>query len=422
MLDIKFIRANPELVRAAIHNKNEKADLDALLETDELRRKLQFDFDTLKARQNQVSQTIGQKKKNGEDASDLLNEMGSVAEQIKAIGTSLSETNNKLEDLLLRIPNIPHPAVPVGFNESANKLIREWGVKPDFAFEPKDHLEIAEQNKLLDLTRGAKLSGSGFPVYTGQGATLERALINFMLSFHIRKHGYTEVAVPVLVNRKTMTGTGQLPKLEEDMYHVDLDDLFLIPTAEVPVTNLHADEVLKQDQLPLKYVCYTPCFRREAGSYGKDTRGLQRLHQFNKVEMVRLVEPETSYTALEDMLQDAEHILQALELHYRVVELCTGDLSFASAKTYDIEVWAPGAGKYLEVSSVSNFEDFQARRASIRYRDKDGKLRFLHTLNGSGLATPRLLIALLESYQTSEGGFRVPPALAGYVEGFGFEI
>ncbi len=422
MLDIKFIRANPELVRAAIHNKNEKADLDALLETDELRRKLQFDFDTLKARQNQVSQTIGQKKKNGEDASDLLNEMGSVAEQIKAIGTSLSETNNKLEDLLLRIPNIPHPAVPVGFNESANKLIREWGVKPDFAFEPKDHLEIAEQNKLLDLTRGAKLSGSGFPVYTGQGATLERALINFMLSFHIRKHGYTEVAVPVLVNRKTMTGTGQLPKLEEDMYHVDLDDLFLIPTAEVPVTNLHADEVLKQDQLPLKYVCYTPCFRREAGSYGKDTRGLQRLHQFNKVEMVRLVEPETSYTALEDMLQDAEHILQALELHYRVVELCTGDLSFASAKTYDIEVWAPGAGKYLEVSSVSNFEDFQARRASIRYRDKDGKLRFLHTLNGSGLATPRLLIALLESYQTSEGGVRVPPALAGYVEGFGFEI
>lgn len=419
MLDIKFIRANPELVRNAIRNKNEKADLDALLEADELRRKLQFDFDQLKARQNQVSQTIAQKKKAKEDATDLLQEMSAVADEIKTLNTALNEANTRLENLLLQVPNVPHPSVPVGSDESANKIVREWGTKPCFDFEPLDHLEIAERNRLLDLPQGAKLSGSGFPVYTGRGAALERALINFMLNFHIREHGYTEVSVPVLVNRKTMTGTGQLPKLEDDMYRVDLDDLFLIPTAEVPVTNLHADEVLRQDQLPLKYVSYTPCFRREAGSYGKDTRGLQRLHQFNKVEMVRLVEPESSYNALEEMLLDAERILQALGLHYRVVQLCTGDLSFASAITYDLEVWAPGVGKYLEVSSVSNFDDFQARRANIRYRDKDGKPRFLHTLNGSGLATPRLFIALLENYQNSTGGVDLPTPLTGYLAQFG---
>ncbi|MDD3464575.1 MAG: serine--tRNA ligase [Candidatus Cloacimonetes bacterium] len=419
MLDIKFIRANPELVRNAIRNKNEKANLDALLEADELRRKLQFDFDQLKARQNQVSQTIAQKKKAKEDATDLLQEMSAVADEIKTLNTALNEANARLENLLLQVPNVPHPSVPVGSDESTNKIVKEWGSKPCFDFEPLDHLEIAERNRLLDLPRGAKLSGSGFPVYTGRGAALERTLINFMLDFHIREHGYTEVSVPVLVNRKTMTGTGQLPKLEDDMYRVDLDDLFLIPTAEVPVTNLHADEVLRQDQLPLKYVSYTPCFRREAGSYGKDTRGLQRLHQFNKVEMVRLVEPESSYNALEEMLLDAERILQVLGLHYRVVQLCTGDLSFASAKTYDLEVWAPGVGKYLEVSSVSNFDDFQARRANIRYRDKDGKPRFLHTLNGSGLATPRLFIALLENYQNSTGGVDLPTPLTGYLAQFG---
>ena len=419
MLDIKFIRANPELVRNAILNKNEKADLDALLKSDELRRKLQFDFDQLKTRQNQVSQTIAQKKKAKEDATDLLQEMSAVADEIKTLNTALNEANARLENLLLQVPNVPHPSVPVGSDESANKIVREWGSKPCFDFEPLDHLEIAERNRLLDLPRGAKLSGSGFPVYTGRGAALERALINFMLNFHIQEHGYTEVSVPVLVNRKTMTGTGQLPKLEDDMYRVDLDDLFLIPTAEVPVTNLHADEVLRQDQLPLKYVSYTPCFRREAGSYGKDTRGLQRLHQFNKVEMVRLVEPESSYNALEEMLLDAERILQALGLHYRVVQLCTGDLSFASAKTYDLEVWAPGVGKYLEISSVSNFDDFQARRANIRYRDKDGKPRFLHTLNGSGLATPRLFIALLENYQNATGGVDLPTPLTGYLPQFG---
>ncbi len=415
MIDLKFIRANPEIVRQAIKNKNEKADLDALLETDETRRRLQHDFDTLKAEQNKVSQQIAKAKKSGADASEMLAEMGSVAERIKEISTQLGKTNSRLEELQLSIPNIPHPSVPIGFDESANRVIREWGEKPSFSFAALDHLELAEKNGLLDMPRGAKLSGSGFPVYTGTGAALERALINFMLDKHIQDHGYTEVAVPVLVNRKTMTGTGQLPKLEDDMYHVEQDDFFLIPTAEVPVTNLHADEILRHDQLPLKYVAYTPCFRREAGSYGRDTRGLQRLHQFNKVEMVRFVEPDTSYDALEEMLAEAEAILRTLGLHYRVLELCSGDLSFAAAKTYDIEVWAPGTGKYLEVSSVSNFEDFQARRASIRKKDPQGKLYFIHTLNGSGLATPRLFIALLESCQNEDGGFTIPPALVNHM-------
>lgn len=415
MLDIKFIRANPELVREAIRNKNEKADLDALFALDEEKRRLQFEYDSLKARQNQVSQAIPQMKKNGEDTSELLKEMGSVAEQLKEVNAKLGEAGDKLDALLLTIPNIPHSEVPVGRDESSNREVRVWGGQPVFGFEPQDHLAIAERNGLLDLPRGARISGSGFPIYAGKGAMLERALINFMLSLHITRHGYTELAVPLLVTRKTMTGTGQLPKLEADMYHVGEDDLFLIPTAEVPVTNIYAGEVLSYSQLPIKYVAYTPCFRREAGSYGKDTRGLQRLHQFNKVEMVRFVEPETSYGVLEEMLRDAEEILQALGLHYRIVELCTGDLSFASAKTYDIEVWAPGSGKYLEVSSVSNFVDFQARRANIRYRDREGKVAFLHTLNGSGVATPRLMIALLETYQKADGTIEVPEALRGFL-------
>lgn len=412
MIDIKYIRNNIEEVRSAIQNKNEKANLDDLLAIDEERRKLQFEFDSLKAKQNQVSQTIAQLKKNGEDATQLLSEMSSVAEQIKTINAALGEANDRLDSILFTIPNIPHPEVPIGRDEASNKLIKTWGEKPVFGFTPLDHLAIAEKNTLLDLTRGAKISGSGFPIYTGYGAQLERRIINFMLDLHLREHGYTELAVPLLVNRKTMTGTGQLPKLEADMYHVDEEDLFLIPTAEVPVTNIYSGEVLTLAQLPIRYVAYTPCFRREAGSYGKDTKGLQRLHQFNKVEMVRFVEPSTSYDVLDEMLQDAEDILRALNLHYRVVELCTGDLSFASAKTYDIEVWAPGMQKYLEVSSVSNFVDFQARRANIRYRDKEGKIAFLHTLNGSGLATPRLMIALLETYQQADGSLRLPPEIA----------
>ena len=294
MIDIKFIRNNPELVKEAVRNKNEKADIDKLLAIDESRRKLQFDFDNLKSQQNTVSQTIARKKKAGENADAELSEMASVAEEIKKINAELSVANSELEAMLLTVPNIPQPEVPVGRDESCNTLVRIWGEQPTFGFEPKDHLEIANQNGFLDLARGAKISGSGFPIYTGQGARLERALISFMLEYHLQKHGYEELMVPLAVNRKTMTGTGQLPKLEEDMYHINEDDLFLIPTAEVPVTNFYADEVLSHKDLPKCLVAYTPCFRREAGSYGKDTKGLQRLHQFNKVEMVRFVEPEKS--------------------------------------------------------------------------------------------------------------------------------
>lgn len=416
MLDLKFIRANVELVRQAIQNKNEKADLDALLALDDKRRKLQFDFDQLKASQNQVSQEIAQRKRNKEDASELISQMGSVSEQLKQLSAQLSEVEAELESVLMWIPNLPHASVPIGKDESFNKPVREWGAKPDFDFEPKDHLEVASENGLLDMQRGAKVTGSGFPVYTGQGAALERALINFMLSFHIQKHGYEEVAVPFIVNRKTMTGTGQLPKLENDMYRIDEEDYFLIPTAEVPITNLYADEILPLNRLPLKFVGYTPCFRREAGSYGKETKGLQRVHQFNKVEMVRFVHPDDSYAVLEEMVANAEAILQALGLHYRVVELCTADLSFAGAKTYDLEVWAPGSKRFLEVSSVSNFEDFQARRAGIRFRTADGKVRFVHTLNGSGLATPRTMIALLETYQQADGSVAVPQVLKTWLD------
>lgn len=416
MIDIKALRTDPALFKAAVKDKNEKTDIDAILAIDETRRKLQFDFDTLKAKQNQVSTTIANRKKNKEDASDLIAEMSVVAEDLKGLNAELGEANNRLEALLLTVPNLPQQDVPRGHDESSNRSIKEWGAKPEFDFEPLDHLAIAEKNGLLDLARGAKISGSGFPVYTAMGAKLERAVINYMLEYHIQKHGYTELAVPLLVTRQTMIGTGQLPKLEDDMYHVNEDDLFLIPTAEVPVTNLHAGEMLFPAQLPIKYVAYTPCFRREAGSYGKDTKGLQRLHQFNKVEMVRFVEPEHSYEALEEMLIDAEDILQAFGLHYRVLELCTGDLSFASAKTYDLEVWTPGSQKYLEVSSVSNFEDFQARRANIRYKDSSGKPAFLHTLNGSGVATPRLMIAILESFQNEDGGITVPEVLRPWLD------
>lgn len=415
MIDIKFIRTNSELLRKAILNKNEKADLDKLLSVDETRRGLQFDFDTLKAEQNSMSQVIAQKKRAREDVYEELGKMAITAEKIKSIQAALNAKNQELESMLLTIPNVPQKSVPIGRDESFNEVIRTHGKPVVLDFTPQDHLEIASQNGLLDLMRGAKISGSGFPVYTGLGARLERALINFMLEYHLQKHGYTELMVPLAVNRKTMTGTGQLPKLEDDMYHITQDDLFLIPTAEVPVTNLYADEVLSYKDLPIKHVAYTPCFRREAGSYGKDTRGLQRLHQFNKVEMVRFTTPESSEAALQEMLQDAEDILQAFGLHYRVLNLCTGDLSFASEKTYDLEVWAPGSQKYLEVSSVSNFGEFQARRANIRYKDASGKIGHLHTLNGSGVATPRLMIAILESYQNADGSFRIPEVLTPWM-------
>ncbi|MCB5233959.1 MAG: serine--tRNA ligase [Candidatus Cloacimonetes bacterium] len=416
MIELKFIRSNPEIVRDAIINKNEKANLDRLLELDEAFRKEQFEFENLRAHQNTVSQEIAKKKRAKEDAAKELAEMSDLAADIKDIQASLAEIGAERDAILLSIPNIPEDSVPIGRDESANEVLRYEGEKPHFDFALKDHLEIAELNGLLDLPRGAKIAGSGFPIYRGFGARLERAIINFMLEMHIQKHGFTELMVPLMVNRKSMIGTGQLPKLEEDMYHAEQDDLFLIPTAEVPVTNIYADEVLSYKELPQKFVSYTPCFRREAGSYGKDTRGLQRLHQFNKVEMVYFSLAEDSSRALEELLSDAEDILKAFGLHYRVVNLATGDLSFASQKTYDLEVWAPATGRYLEVSSVSNFGEFQARRANIRYKDAEGKMRHAHTLNGSGVATPRLMIAILESFQNPDGSLNLPEVLEPWLQ------
>lgn len=416
MIEQKFIRSNPEIVRAAIINKNEKANLDRLLELDEAFRKEQFEFENLRAHQNTVSQEIAKKKRAKEDAAKELEEMSDLASRIKDIQASLAEIGAERDAILLSIPNIPEDSVPIGRDESANEVLRYEGEKPHYDFALRDHLEIAELNGLLDLPRGAKIAGSGFPIYKGFGARLERAIINFMLEMHIQKHGFTELMVPLMVNRKSMIGTGQLPKLEEDMYHAEQDDLFLIPTAEVPVTNIYADEVLSYKELPQKFVSYTPCFRREAGSYGKDTRGLQRLHQFNKVEMVSFSLAEDSSRALEELLSDAEDILKAFGLHYRVVNLATGDLSFASQKTYDLEVWAPATGRYLEVSSVSNFGEFQARRANIRYKDAEGKMRHAHTLNGSGVATPRLMIAILESFQNPDGSLNLPEVLEPWLQ------
>ncbi len=408
MLDIKFIRNNKEKVIEAVKNKNESADIEYLLSLDEKKRKYQFDFDNLRHKQRSVSKEIAILKKKNEEVDELLSQMKNIAAEIKELSSKISDINSELQKQLLKVPNIPDEDVPIGKDESANEIISYWGEKPEYNFKPADHIALAEKNQLLDFKRATKLSGSGFAGYYDKGATLERRIINFMLDYHINEHAYKEMMLPFIVTRKTMTGTGQLPKLENDMYHIEQDDLFLIPTAEVSVTNFYADEILKADQLPIKFVSYSPCFRREAGSYGKETRGLQRLHQFNKVEMVRFVKPEDSDEVLLEMVQNAADILETFGLHYRIVKLATGDLSFASAKTYDLEVWAPGSQKWLEVSSVSNFRDFQARRASIRFRDKDGKVKYVHTLNGSGVATPRLFIALLETYQTMEGKIEFP--------------
>ena len=414
MLDMKFIRENTELVEKAIRNKNEKSDLKKILDLDKKKRELQFTFDKMRAEQNTVSKQIPELKKEQKNTTEIVAKMKMISNKIKGISTDLSGINEELERELLCIPNIPYKDIPIG-DESQNEFVREWGEKKQFDFTPVGHLDLISKNKLLDIKRATKLSGSGFVGYIGKGAQLERALINFMLDFHIQKHNYKEVSLPILVNRQTMTGTGQLPKLEDDMYHVTEDDLFLVPTAEVSVTNFYSGEILSYDKLPQKFISYSPCFRREAGSYGKETKGLQRVHQFNKVEMVRFVKPENSYTVLEEMVKDAEDILTELGLHYRVVKLATGDLSFASAKTYDLEVWAPAVEKYLEVSSVSNFEDFQARRASIRFRNDNGKVEFMHTLNGSGLATPRIFIALVETYQNKDGSINIPEVLQPYL-------
>lgn len=384
---------------------------------DTQRRSLIHACEQLKSKRNEKSKEVSELKKRGQDASGIIEETKKIGDDIKSFEEKLKELEPQITNLLLRIPNIPAADVPIGKDENDNVVVKTWGQRKTFDFSPLPHWELGRILNILDLERSSKISGSGFILLKGPGAKLERALFCFMLDTHTREHGYTELFPPFLVNRTSMTGTGQLPKLEEDMYRTAIDDLFLVPTAEVPVTNIHRDEILSYKDLPIYYTAYTPCFRREAGSYGKDTRGIIRVHQFNKVELVKIVKPEASYNEIESLLGNAERILQLLGLEYRVAKLCTGDMSFAAAKCYDIEVWAPGTGKFLEVSSCSNFEDFQARRMNIRFRDEDGKLRFVHTLNGSGLALPRTVIALLETYQQKDGTVIIPDILKPYMGG-----
>ncbi|MCH7773006.1 MAG: serine--tRNA ligase [Bacteroidetes bacterium] len=423
MLDIKYIRENPDKVKKGIEAKNEKNRIDEVLQLDEKRREIIVQVEDLKAKRNKVSSQIPQMKKAGEDATAVLAEMKEVSNQISGYDTKLRDIEDKLNDILMFIPNLPHESVPVGKNAEENVVVREW-LPEGFSFKSDkkflDHVELGKKLNILDFERGAKISGSGFPVYMAKGATLERALINFMLDFHLNEHNYTEVLPPFLVNRESMKGTGQLPKMAEDMYYIEKDDLYPIPTAEVPITNLHRKEILNENDLPKSYVGYSACFRREAGSYGKEAKGFLRVHQFNKVEMVKLVKSETSYDELENIVNDAEDILKALKIPYRIVLLCTGDLSFSAAKCYDIETWSPAENKWLEASSCSNFEDFQARRANIKFRrESEKKPEFVHTLNGSGLATSRLMVSLLENYQTPEGTVEVPEVLRKYT---GFSI
>ena len=418
MLDINFIRNNPDKVKQAVALKHENAaSIDQILEVDTQRRSMIHACEQLKSKRNEKSKEVSELKKKGQDASRIIEETKKIGDDIKSIEEKQKELDSQITNLMLRIPNIPAADVPIGKDEKDNVIIKAWGQRKTFDFTPLPHWELGSILNILDMERASKISGSGFILLKGLGAKLERALFSFMLDVHTSEHGYTELFPPFLVNRTSMTGTGQLPKLEEDMYRTAVDDLFLVPTAEVPVTNIHRDEILSYKDLPICYTAYTPCFRREAGSYGKDTRGIIRVHQFNKVELVKLVKPETSYNELESLLGNAERILQLLGLEYRVAKLSTGDMSFAAAKCYDIEVWAPGVNKFLEVSSCSNFEDFQARRINIRFRDEDGKLRFVHTLNGSGLALPRTVIALLETYQQKDGSIVIPDVLQPYMGG-----
>jgi seryl-tRNA synthetase len=413
MLDIKFIRENPGLVEKNTLNKNESGNIENLLLLDEKRRTIISQAQELKNQRNTVSKEIAFLKKNKEDASAKIEAMKDVSDNIKKLDEELRDIEEQIRNEQLKIPNILHESVPVGKSEEDNIEIKRWGeLKRD---KTKDHIELAKNLGIIDFERAAKVSGSGFAYYIGKGAALERALINFMLAHQTGKNGYTELMPPLIVNSNAMVGTGQLPKMVDDMYFVERDNFYLIPTAEVPVTNFHSGETLKGDDLPVKYCAYTPCFRREAGSYGKETRGFLRVHQFNKVELVKFTKPEDSYKELELLLADAESILQALEIPYRVILLCSGDTSFASAKTYDIEVWSPGEQKWLEASSVSNFEDFQARRANIRFkRTPKDKPEYVHTLNGSGLATSRLIVALLENYAQADGTIKVPEVLRNF--------
>ncbi|MFN4012853.1 MAG: serine--tRNA ligase [Aquificaceae bacterium] len=417
MLDLELIRKDPDFVRSRLRTRDEGLDslVDDLLDLDVERRAILRELERLRAERNSKSKEIGLLKKRGEDTSFLEEEVKRIKGSIEAYEEKLASVEERFRNLMLRIPNLPHHSVPVGRDESENVEVRRWGKPRDFSFEPKPHWEIGEKLGIFDFERAGKISGSRFVVLKGWGAKLERALINFMLDLHSRK-GYKEVWPPHLVRPEVLIGTGQLPKFEEELYRCERDELYLIPTAEVPLTNLFKDEILSEEDLPIYMVSYTPCYRREAGSYGKDVRGIIRQHQFNKVELVKIVKPEHSYEELEKLTSDAEDVLKLLGLPYRVVLLCTGDMGFASAKTYDIEVWFPSQGRYREVSSCSNCEDFQARRMNTRYRDTHGKLHFVHTLNGSGLAIGRTLAAILENYQQEDGSVIVPEVLRDYMK------
>jgi seryl-tRNA synthetase len=411
MIDPRIIREKPEVVYESLKKRGVEFDIEALINIDEKRRKLIQETEKMKNEKNELSDEIARLKKGGFDPSDKIEHLRMLGKTIENIEQQLRVIEKKWEDRLLMMPNIPHSTVPVGKGDEENKIVRVWGEKPAFDFQPLAHWDIGEKLDILDFKRGSR-----FTLYKSLGALLERALINFMLDLHT-KEGYIEVLPPFMVNRETMTGTGQLPKFEEELFKLEGLDYFLIPTAEVPVTNIHRDEILREDELPLKYVSYTPCFRKEAGAHGKDTRGLTRQHQFNKVEIVKFVHPEKSYQELEGLLQDAENVLKQLRIHYRVSMLCTGDLGFSASKTYDIEVWLPGQNIYREISSCSNFESFQARRAKIRYRKTGGKIDFVHTLNGSGLAVGRTVMAIMENFQKSDGSITIPEVLRPYMHG-----
>ncbi|OGP91812.1 MAG: serine--tRNA ligase [Deltaproteobacteria bacterium RBG_16_54_18] len=418
MLDLRFVRENIDLLKEKLILRGDDLDLTPFIQLEKERRELIQEVEALRSRRNQVSDEISRLKQKKGDASDLISRMRGVSDRIKALEDDLKEKEEWVQAFLLVIPNIPHASVPVGKGDADNKEVRKWGEPPAFAFEPKTHWDIGEALDILDFKAGAKLAGARFTLYKDLGARLERALINFMLDLHINEHGYREMLPPFMVNRDVMIGTGQLPKFAEDLFKIEGLDYYLIPTAEVPVTNIHRDEILDEQDLPIYYCAYTPCFRKEAGSYGKDTRGIIRQHQFNKVELVKFSVPETSYDELEKLLADAEEVLRRLEIHYRVVALCTGDLGFSAAKTYDIEVWLPGQGEYKEISSCSNFEAFQARRAAIRFR-REGKkgTELVHTLNGSGLAVGRTVVAILENYQQEDGSVVIPKPLRPYMGG-----
>lgn len=418
MLDIKLLRDHLDDVKARMSTRGIPVDWDQFVSLDRERRDAVANIERLKEKKNRLSGEIGKLKKSGADASALMREVEELSEAIRSSEGPLANIEARFEQLMLTLPNLPHASVKVGKDERDNREVRRWGEPPKFGFAPKNHWDIGEELGILDFARAAKIAGARFAVYRDAGAKLERALINFMLDLHTGENGYKEMLPPALVNRAALVGTGQLPKFEDELFHVAPGDYFLIPTAEVPLTNLHRDEMLERDELPIKYVAYTPCFRSEAGSYGKDVRGLIRQHQFNKVEMVKLTEPEDSYNELETMVRNAEDVLKRLELPYRVVELCTGDMGFGAAKTYDLEVWLPGQNTYREISSCSNCEEFQARRANIRYRkEKKGRPLFVHTLNGSGLAIGRTLVAVLENYQQEDGTVIIPNALRDYMGG-----